>query len=228
MAKIFVVEDDENIGELIAAALSAAGHEAVLLTNADKLAERVKQGLPQLLLLDIMLPGKDGWSILKAWKEAAETAAIPVIILSAKGEELDKVRGLEMGAEDYITKPFGVLELQARVKTALRRMEDGGASILHLHDLTMDFDKKEVKKDGVPVKLTHQELELLEYLSRHAGFVVSRDRLLENVWGYDFSGETTRTVDFHVRSLRMKLSDSADNPKYIETVRGYGYRMKKD
>ncbi len=227
MARIYIVEDDENIGELIAATLSAAGHDATLVTNADKLAERVKQGLPQLMLLDIMLPGKDGWSILKAWKETAETAAIPVIILSAKGEEIDKVRGLEMGAEDYITKPFGVLELQARVKTALRRMEDGG-SILRLQDLTMDFDKKEVKKDGVPVKLTHQELELLEYLSRHAGFVVSRDRLLENVWGYDFSGETTRTVDFHVRSLRMKLNDSADNPKYIETVRGYGYRMKKD
>jgi two-component system alkaline phosphatase synthesis response regulator PhoP len=227
MAKVYIVEDDENIGELIAAALSAAGHETLLIPNADRLAERMRQESPQLLLLDIMLPGKDGWAILKSWKETAETAAIPVIILSAKGEELDKVRGLEMGAEDYITKPFGVLELQARVKTALRRMEDGG-SILHLQDLSMDFDKKEVKKDGIPVKLTHQELELLEYLSRHAGFVVSRDRLLENVWGYDFSGETTRTVDFHVRSLRMKLGDSADNPKYIETVRGYGYRMKKE
>jgi len=187
----------------------------------------LKQGLPQLLLLDIMLPGKDGWSILKSWKESADTASVPVIILSAKGEELDKVRGLEMGAEDYITKPFGVLELQARVKAALRRMEDSG-NAMRLQDLTMDFDKKEVKKDGVLIKLTHQELELLEYLSRHAGFVVSRDKLLENVWGYDFSGETTRTVDFHVRSLRMKLGDSADNPKYIETVRGYGYRMKKE
>lgn len=228
MARIYIVEDDENIGELIAAALLAAGHETTLVTNADKLAERMKQGLPQLLLLDIMLPGKDGWSILKSWKEAAETASIPVIILSAKGEELDKVRGLEMGAEDYITKPFGVLELQARVKTALRRTEDGGSGVLQLHDLTMDFNKKEVKKDGVPVKLTHQELELLEYLSRHAGIVISREKLLESVWGYGFSGETTRTVDFHVRSLRMKLNDSADNPKYIETVRGYGYRMKKD
>ena len=227
MAKIYIVEDDENIGELIAATLSAAGHEAALAISADKLQERMKQGHPQLLLLDIMLPGKDGWSILKSWKESADTASIPVIILSAKGEELDKVRGLEMGAEDYITKPFGVLELQARVKAALRRMEDSG-SVMRLQDLTMDFDKKEVKKDGVLIKLTHQELELLEYLCRHAGFVVSRDKLLENVWGYDFSGETTRTVDFHVRSLRMKLGDSADNPKYIETVRGYGYRMKKE
>lgn len=227
MAKIYIVEDDENIGELIAATLSAAGHEAALVGSADGLTEKMKQEPPQLLLLDIMLPGKDGWSILKAWKEAPETAAIPVIILSAKGEELDKVRGLEMGAEDYITKPFGVLELQARVKTALRRMEDGG-SIMRIADLTMDFDKKEVRQDGTPIRLTHQEFELLEYLCRHAGFVVSRDRLLENVWGYDFSGETTRTVDFHVRSLRMKLNDSADHPKYIETVRGYGYRMKKD
>lgn len=227
MAKIYIVEDDENIGELIAATLGAAGHEAQLMTDADKLWEKIRQEAPQLLLLDIMLPGKDGWSILKTWKETAETANVPVIILSAKGEELDKVRGLEMGAEDYITKPFGVLELQARVKTALRRMEDGG-SVIRLKDLTMDFDKKEVKKDNLPIKLTHQELELLEYLCRHAGFVVSRDRLLENVWGYDFSGETTRTVDFHVRSLRMKLGDSADNPRYIETVRGYGYRMKKD
>ncbi len=227
MAKIFIVEDDENIGELIAATLSAAGHDATLVVNADKLQDKMKQGVPQLLLLDIMLPGKDGWSILKGWKESADTASIPVIILSAKGEELDKVRGLEMGAEDYITKPFGVLELQARVKAALRRMEDSG-NAMRLQDLTMDFDKKEVKKDGVLIKLTHQELELLEYLSRHAGFVVSRDKLLENVWGYDFSGETTRTVDFHVRSLRMKLGDSADNPKYIETVRGYGYRMKKE
>lgn len=227
MAKIYIVEDDENIGELIAATLSAAGHEATLAVNADRLQDKMKQGLPQLLLLDIMLPGKDGWSILKSWKESADTASIPVIILSAKGEELDKVRGLEMGAEDYITKPFGVLELQARVKAALRRMEDSG-NAMRLQDLTMDFDKKEVKKDGILIKLTHQELELLEYLSRHAGFVVSRDKLLENVWGYDFSGETTRTVDFHVRSLRMKLGDSADHPKYIETVRGYGYRMKKE
>lgn len=227
MAKIYIVEDDESIGELIAATLNAAGHETVLLGSADRLAERLAKELPQLLLLDIMLPGKDGWSILKSWKETPETAAIPVIILSAKGEELDKVRGLEMGAEDYITKPFGVLELQARVKTALRRKEDG-ESILRIADLTMDFDRKEVRRSGVPVRLTHQEFELLEYLSRHAGLVVSRDRLLENVWGYDFSGETTRTVDFHVRSLRMKLNDSAEHPKYIETVRGYGYRMKKD
>ncbi len=227
MAKIYILEDDENIGELIAATLSAAGHDAALVVNADKLQEKLSQGTPQLLLLDIMLPGKDGWSVLKWWKESADTAAIPVIILSAKGEELDKVRGLEMGAEDYITKPFGVLELQARVKAALRRMEDGSKT-MRLQDLSMDFDKKEVKKDGISIKLTHQELELLEYLSRHAGFVVSRDKLLENVWGYDYSGETTRTVDFHVRSLRMKLGDSADNPKYIETVRGYGYRMKKE
>ena len=227
MARIFIVEDDENIGELIAATLGAAGHEAALLTDGDKLWEKLKQEPPQLLLLDIMLPGKDGWSILKTWKETPETASIPVIILSAKGDEIDKVRGLEMGAEDYIAKPFGVLELQARVKTALRRTEEG-SSVMRMKDLSMDFDKKEVRKDGVLVKLTHQEFELLEYLCRHAGFVVSRDRLLENVWGYDFSGETTRTVDFHVRSLRMKLGDSADNPRYIETVRGYGYRMKKE
>ena len=153
-------------------------------------------------------------------------SAIPCIILSAKGEELDKVRGLEMGAEDYITKPFGVLELQARVKTALRRVP-AAAGAVRLGDNEIDFGRREVRRGGKEVKLTFKEFELLEYMYKNAGLVLSRDQLLTQVWGYNFEGDTTRTVDFHVHSLRQKLGDSAERPRYIQTVRGYGYKLSK-
>ena len=227
MSRIYVVEDDESISALIAAVLSAAGHEVRAMESGEALEKLINAGeTPDLLLLDIMLPGKDGLQLLSEWKARPSTSAIPCIILSAKGEELDKVRGLEMGAEDYITKPFGVLELQARVKTALRRVP-AAAGAVRLGDNAIDFGRREVRRGGKEVKLTFKEFELLEYMYKNAGLVLSRDQLLTQVWGYNFEGDTTRTVDFHVHSLRQKLGDSAERPRYIQTVRGYGYKLSK-
>ena len=227
MSRIYVVEDDESISALIAAVLSAAGHEVRTMESGEALEKLVSAGeTPDLLLLDIMLPGKDGLQLLSEWKARPSTSAIPCIILSAKGEELDKVRGLEMGAEDYITKPFGVLELQARVKTALRRVP-AAAGAVRLGDNEFDLGRREVRRGGKVVKLTFKEFELLEYMYKNAGLVLSRDQLLTQVWGYNFEGDTTRTVDFHVHSLRQKLGDSAERPRYIQTVRGYGYKLSK-
>lgn len=227
MSRIYVVEDDESISALIAAVLNAAGHEVRTMESGEALEKLVSAGeTPDLLLLDIMLPGKDGLQLLSEWKARPSTSAIPCIILSAKGEELDKVRGLEMGAEDYITKPFGVLELQARAKTALRRVP-AAAGAVRLGDNEIDFGRREVRRGGKEVKLTFKEFELLEYMYKNAGLVLSRDQLLTQVWGYNFEGDTTRTVDFHVHSLRQKLGDSAERPRYIQTVRGYGYKLSK-
>ena len=164
MSRIYVVEDDENISALIAAVLSAAGHDVRAMDSGAALERLIASGeLPELLLLDIMLPGKDGLTLLSEWKARPSTAAIPVIILSAKGEELDKVRGLELGAEDYVTKPFGVLELQARVKTALRRVP-AATGAARLGNNEIDFGRREVWRDGHEVKLTFKEFELLEYM----------------------------------------------------------------
>ena len=223
MSRIYVVEDDESISALIAAVLSAAGHEVRTMESGEALEKLVSAGeTPDLLLLDIMLPGKDGLQLLSEWKARPSTSAIPCIILSAKGEELDKVRGLEMGAEDYITKPFGVLELQARVKTALRRVP-AAAGAVRLGDNEIDFGRREVRRGGKEVKLTFKDFELLEYMYKNAGLVLSRDQLLTQVWGYNFEGDTTRTVDFHVHSLRQKLGDYGD---LIKTVRNVGYRLE--
>lgn len=224
MALVHIVEDDESVGMLIQAALRAASLNTRLMQDAAALDKAIEEEIPDLLLLDIMLPGKDGWSVLSEWKARAKTRNVPVIILSAKSSELDKVRGLESGAEDYIAKPFGVLELQARVRTALRRTATDEAQF-RLFDLTVDFLKKEVRREGAEIRLTRKEMELIEYLARHAGQVVSREQLLEHVWDYRHEAETTRTVDYHVASLRQKLGSDV---QYIETIRGFGYRMKKE
>ncbi len=227
MSRIYVVEDDESISALIAAVLGAAGHDVRAMESGAGLERLINSGeLPDLLLLDIMLPGKDGLTLLGEWKARPSTAGIPCIILSAKGEEIDKVRGLELGAEDYITKPFGVLELQARVKTALRRVP-ASVGAVRMGGNEIDFGRREVRRDGREVKLTFKEFELLEYMYKNAGLVLSRDQLLTQVWSYNFEGDTTRTVDFHVHSLRQKLGDNAEHPRFIQTVRGYGYKLSK-
>lgn len=226
MALIYIVEDDESIGMLIQAALRAAALDTRLMHNASELEQALTEETPALLLLDIMLPGKDGWTILSEWKAHPRTSKIPVVILSAKSEELDKVRGLESGADDYITKPFGILEFQARVRTVLRRNPQETTTFC-LGDLTIDMTKKEVCRNGEEIRLTRREMELLEYLCRHAGQVVSREQLLFNVWDYHHEADTTRTVDYHIASLRQKLGGESSN-QYIETVRGFGYRMRKD
>lgn len=226
MALIYIVEDDENIAELISAALKAVSYNTCICDSADELYKELEKRIPDLILLDIMLPQKSGFEIITELKSASKTAVIPVIFLSAKGMEIDKVRGLELGAEDYITKPFGILELQARVKTALRRGSKKNDRVKY-YDLEIDFAAKEVYKNGEEIKLTFKEFEVLEFLYRHIGNVISREQLLENVWGYSYDGDTTRTVDMHIRSLRQKIGDSAESSKCIETVRGYGYKLRK-
>lgn len=221
---IYVVEDDEDILELILASLSASGYNSRGFFGYTELLAGFKETTPELILLDIMLPGKNGLEIMKELKNDQVTKDIPVIFLTAKGSEIDKVKGLELGAEDYITKPFGVLEFLARVKTALRR---GQKENKIESDLKIDFESKEVSVDGEKVRLTFKEFELLAHLYNNAGIVLSRENLLSVAWDYSYEANTTRTVDMHITSIRKKISDRAENPKYIETVRGYGYKFIK-
>lgn len=224
MANIFIVEDEERIGLLIEKTVTKAGHEAVVLRDARELEARLKAQTPDLLLLDLMLRGKNGFDILTDWKRARTTACIPVIILSARSAEQDKVRGLELGAEDYVTKPFGVRELQARIQTALRRITPAARRI-ELGALTLYPDSREISVDGRPVDLTYKEYDLLLCLWKYAGRTVSRVQLLREVWGYAADADTSRTVDYHVAQLRAKLLDDPSHPRFVQTVRGAGYRL---
>jgi len=219
---IYCVEDDTNIRELVIYALKTAGFEAKGFSDAAAFFNELKSGLPSLVLLDIMLPGTDGLTVLKMLKDNAATRDIPVIMLTAKGSEFDIVQGLDMGADDYITKPFGVLELVSRIKSVLRRYEPKkDQKILKAGNITIDTEKHMVWAGNTEVKLTVKEFELLYCLMSNAGIVLTRDRLLDKIWGIDFDGET-RTLDVHIRFLRKKLGEHG---KAIETVRGIGYRM---
>lgn len=224
MARIFIVEDEERIGLLIEKTVTKAGHEAVVLRDARELEARLKAQTPDLLLLDLMLRGKNGFDILTDWKRARATARIPVIILSARSAEQDKVRGLELGAEDYVTKPFGVRELQARIQTALRRITPAARRV-ELGALTLYPDSREISVDGQSVDLTYKEYDLLLCLWKYAGRTVSRVQLLREVWGYAADADTSRTVDYHVAQLRAKLRDDPSHPRFVQTVRGAGYRL---
>lgn len=224
MAKIWIVEDDERIGLLIETAVRKASHATTRFVDANELEKALKADTPDLLLLDLMLRGKDGYTILREWKAQAATNAIPVIILSARSAESDKVMGLELGAEDYITKPFGVRELQARIQTALRRTVPQAQRMV-LGSLTLQPDTRDAFVDGKPIDLTYREFELLLYLARRSGQTVTREQLLRDVWGYQFENDPTRTVDYHIKSLRLKPEDSARQPRFIQTVHGVGYRF---
>ena len=224
MANIFIVEDEERIGLLIEKTVTKAGHNAVVLRDARELETRLKTETPDLLLLDLMLRGKNGFDILADWKRARTTACIPVIILSARSAEQDKVRGLELGAEDYVTKPFGVRELQARIQTALRRITPAARRV-ELGALTLYPDSREISVDGQSVDLTYKEYDLLLCLWKYAGRTVSRVQLLREVWGYAADADTSRTVDYHVAQLRAKLLDDPSHPRFVQTVRGAGYRL---
>lgn len=224
MANIFIVEDEERIGLLIEKTVTKAGHNAVVLRDARELEARLKAQTPDLLLLDLMLRGKNGFDILTDWKRTRATARIPVIILSARSAEQDKVRGLELGAEDYVTKPFGVRELQARIQTALRRITPAARRV-ELGALTLYPDSREISVDGQSVDLTYKEYDLLLCLWKYAGRTVSRVQLLREVWGYAADADTSRTVDYHVAQLRAKLRDDPSHPRFVQTVRGAGYRL---
>ena len=219
---IFCVEDDRNIRELLVYTLSTTGYQAQGFDSGKELFRELKNNRPELILLDIMLPGEDGYAILDKLKANSSTKEIPVIMVTAKGAEFDKVKGLDAGADDYITKPFGMMEFLARVKAVLRRSgQKQGEKELYCGSLTILVERHEVQENGRLVELTLKEFEVLKYLVENKGIVLTRDQLLGHVWGYDFDGET-RTVDVHIRSLRQKLGDAG---ALIETVRGVGYRI---
>ena len=219
---IYCVEDERNIRELLVYTLGTTGFEAKGIRDGKELKKALKEELPELILLDIMLPGEDGYSILENLKKNQETKDIPVIMVTAKEAEYDKVRGLDSGADDYITKPFGMMEFIARVKSVLRRVsKQSGKKEYTYKGLTIHVERHQVFDGERQVELTLKEFELLRYLMENQGIVLSRDQILEKIWGYEFSGET-RTVDVHIRTLRQKLGESGF---LIETVRGVGYRI---
>lgn len=220
---IFCVEDDGSIRDLMIYALNSAGFEAKGMENAEELYAALKEERPRLILLDIMLPGEDGIEILKRLRGSSAAADIPVIMATARGTEYDKIVGLDLGADDYLAKPFGMMEMVSRVRAVLRRAErTEKAKILRLGDLTVNTDAHTVTAGDERVQLTLKEYELLRTLMEAPGTVFSRARLLDSVWGDGYVGET-RTVDVHVGTLRAKLGRCGE---YIETVRGVGYRME--
>lgn len=223
---IYFVEDDSNIRDLVVYTLETTGYPARGFENAKKFWEALALETPELILLDIMLPGEDGNTILKKLKASAKTEDIPVIMVTAKGSEYDKVMGLDAGADDYVTKPFGMMELISRVKALLRRTQKRTGKkgdVLSTGCLQVNIKSHEVLVNGEAVVLTLKEFELLRLLLKNAGIVLTRDQLLEDIWGYDFDGET-RTVDVHVRTLRQKLGEAGE---CVETVRGVGYKIRK-
>ncbi|PKM62643.1 MAG: DNA-binding response regulator [Firmicutes bacterium HGW-Firmicutes-21] len=221
---IYCVEDDRGIRELIVYTLQNTGYSALGLENGNELFTALRTALPELILLDIMMPGEDGIKVLKRLRTDASTKRIPVIMLTAKSTEYDKIIGLDSGADDYITKPFGMMELISRIKAVLRRIDDSknNDNIEFVSgNVKLNTKAHNVTVDGITVELTLKEFELLYLLIKNAGAVLTRDMLLENIWGYNFDGET-RTVDVHIRTLRSKLGSGGD---IIQTVRGVGYRI---
>lgn len=219
---IYCVEDDDNIRELVIYTLETTGLKARGFAEGSAFMEALAFDTPELILLDIMLPGDDGLELLKKLKSSPKTRGIPVIMVTAKGSEYDKVIGLDSGADDYVTKPFGMMELVSRIKAVLRRsgkVED--RTDMETSGVHIDVKKHQVTVDGREISLTLKEFELLEKLMRNQGIVLTRDQLLTEIWGYDFDGET-RTVDVHIRTLRQKLGEKGE---IIQTVRGVGYRV---
>lgn len=221
---IYCVEDDAGIRDLMIYTLQASDLQAKGLPDADAFWTAMEKEKPKLILLDIMLPGEDGISILKKLKAQSTTADIPVIMATAKGTEYDKVIGLDLGADDYLAKPFGMMEMVSRVKAVLRRSyKDEKTEIVAVGKLTLNPQTHTVKADGEKVILTLKEFELLHKFMRHPGRVYSREQLLSDIWGADYVGET-RTVDVHIGTLRTKLGECGE---YIDTVRGVGYRLEE-
>lgn len=223
---IYLVEDDDSIRELVLYTLHTTGFEAEGFRNAADFWQALEKELPQLVLLDIMLPDEDGLHILKRLRAGAETADLPVMMLTAKSSEYDRVVGLDSGADDYMPKPFGMMELVSRVRALLRRAAKPAAEdkLFTAGALAVDVKRRAVTVDGEPVILTYKEFELLCYLLENRGVVLSRDQILTKIWDYNYSGET-RTVDVHIRTLRQKLGEAG---ALIETVRGVGYRLAQD
>lgn len=220
---IYCVEDDASIREMEVYTLRSTGFEAEGFSDGAAFFSALESRLPSLVLLDVMLPGEDGVAILKKLKASAATREIPVVMATAKGAEYDKVASLDLGADDYLVKPFGMMEMVSRVRAVLRRASPKtDKRALRMGAIEMDLDGHNVDVAGVRVELTYKEFEMLRLFLSHPGMAFTRDRLLSDVWGIEYGGET-RTVDVHIRTLRQKLGDSG---ALIETVRGVGYRME--
>ena len=223
MALIYIVEDDKNIQEIESYALGSAGYDVRCFDDGAAFSEAMKAVLPDLILLDIMLPGEDGLSILKRLRSDNETRNLPIIMVTAKSTEIDTVKGLDQGADDYITKPFGVMELMSRVKAILRRVKkDESEDVLRYKNIVLDQDRRLCTLDGEKVELTFKEYELLKLFLNNTGIVLTRDSIMASVWGYDFTGES-RTVDMHIKTLRKKLGAAGG---MIVTVRNVGSKLE--
>lgn len=227
--KILVVDDEKPIADILKFNLEKEGYSVELAYDGQEALEKTQRVNPDLILLDIMLPKIDGFAVCKKIRQNIQT---PIIMLTAKEEEVDKVLGLELGADDYITKPFGMRELIARIKANIRRtdlmsnLQDAPSNVREFGNLAIDLNRYEVRKNGEPLDLTLREFELLKYLAERENRVFSREQLLEEVWGYEYYGDI-RTVDVTVRRLREKLEDDSSNPKYIMTKRGIGYYFRR-
>jgi two-component system alkaline phosphatase synthesis response regulator PhoP len=234
---ILVVEDDDTLRDTVAYNLRGEGYSVLTAADGVTALEIAGRQPVSLVLLDLMLPRLDGLEVCRRLRAAPATAQTPILMLTARGEETDKVVGLELGADDYVTKPFGWKELRARIRALLRRGEQSAAGgpaaptgspetrVLAAGDVRIDVDRREVRKGERDVELPARLFDLLVYMVRNKGLVLTRDRLLQHVWGYDYAGDT-RTVDVHVRWLRERLEDDPANPALIQTVRGVGYRFK--
>ena len=218
--KIYIVEDDPEIRELESYALTSSGFETVCFAEGDSFLRELRREKPALVLLDVMLPGKSGLDILRIIRSEADTAQLPVILVTAKSSELDTVRGLDMGADDYISKPFGVMELVSRVR-ARTRNANNAEQFLQCGPIMLNESSRTVTVDGQPCELTFKEFELLTLLMQHTGQVLSRERIMDRIWGYDYGG-SSRTLDMHIKTLRQKLGSRG---ALIHTIRNVGYRM---
>lgn len=226
MALIYIVEDDKNILEIESFALKNSGYDIRGFATAKEFYKALNDFLPDLILLDIMLPDEDGLSILKKLRSDVKTKLLPIILVTAKTTEIDKVKGLDSGADDYMTKPFGVMELISRVKALLRRALAGAsdASVYEFMEIVMDVDKRLITVSGETCDLTYKEYELLKLFMANPGIVIKRERILEKIWGTDFEGES-RTIDMHIKNLRQKLKTAG---KYIKTIRNVGYVLNDE
>ena len=229
MGKILIVEDEANIRQLLRYNLEKEGFQVMEAIDGIQGLRTAQREKPDLVLLDLMLPGMDGLEVCRTLKGAPGTAALPIIMLTAKAEEVDKIIGLELGADDYMTKPFSPRELTARIKAVLRRSQKETAlpGELQVGRLRFNFSRYEVSMGGVKLELTPKEYELLKMLATNLGKVFTREQLLEKVWGYEYFGDT-RTVDVHVRHLRAKMAADPATADMLETVRGFGYRLREE
>ena len=231
--RVLVIEDETNIQELLKYNLEKNGYNVIVADNGVDGLEEALANVPDIILLDLMLPGLDGLEVCKRLRMEKRTKKVPILMLTAKSEELDKVLGLELGADDYITKPFSIKELIARIRAALRRLDEDRSEestyeekvkILKVKDIEIDCEKYEVRKNGEKIALTLKEFELLKMLVESKGKVLTRDFLLDKIWGYEYVGET-RTVDVHIRHIRQKINDDEGSEQLIQTIRGVGYRF---